>query len=76
MTLRFVSKGIREINFLPPPQWGQTKTSISKALFISSAHVRHLLGRASSFEWGQVLGEFGGAATIELLHDAAGASTP
>jgi len=41
---------MREINFLAPRQWGQTRTSISKALFISSAHVRHLFGGASSSE--------------------------
>ena len=41
---------MREINFLAPRQWGQTRTSTSKALFISSAHVRHLLGGVSFAE--------------------------
>ena len=69
---------MREINFLPPWQWGQTRTSISKALFINSAQVRHFLSRLSLSECGHSFGEPAGSIgrTIESLQDAAGASTP
>ena len=68
----------REINFLAPRQWGQTRTSTSKVLFISSAQVRHFLAGGSSGEWAHRSEESSesGAGTIESLQDAAGASTP
>jgi len=66
---------MREINFLAPRQWGQIRTSISKARFINSAHVRHRFGEVSPFECGQSE-EFTGAGTMESLQEAAGASTP
>ena len=69
---------MREISFLAPRQWGQTRTSTSKALFINSAHVRHLLAGGSSGEWEHRSEESSesGTGTIESLQDAAGASTP
>jgi hypothetical protein len=43
---------IMAINFLSAPQWGQSKTSSSKALRINSAHDRHLAGGFFLFwEW-------------------------
>ena len=42
---------MRAINFLGPPQWLQTRTSTSKARFISSAHVRHLLAGGLPGAW-------------------------
>ena len=41
---------IMAINFLSAPQWGQSKTSSSKALRINSAHDRHLAGGACECE--------------------------
>ena len=69
---------MREINFLGPRQWEQTRTSISKVLFINSAHVRHLLAGGLSGEWEHRFEESSesGTGTIESLQDAAGASTP
>jgi hypothetical protein len=69
---------IMAINFLSAPQWGQSKTSSSKALRINSAHDRHLPVGASVSECGQRAEEAAvrGAGTMESLQAAAGARTP
>jgi hypothetical protein len=69
---------IMAIKFLSAPQWGQSKTSSSKALRINSAHDRHLAGVACECECRQCPEEAAvrGAGTMESLQAAAGARTP